>query len=424
MKKRFILAIAAVALMAVSCSMNETEEINIVTADAISLNPNTAVTRASISNLTTLRDDNNGFAVYADNGTSPSTWHTNIAGSNNHFHDGSKWNFKTQVAWPTAASEYPMTFLAFHPAQNQSNGIITNVTSTHPNVNLNVTVKPLASDQRDLLAGKNTAESKPSSGTLSMGFKHILSKVFFTVSNQFKGSANTTQDVYVLAIGFKNLHTTDVYNVRTGLWTTNTTGQNDYNYYNKFESQADAYTPVMFNSADKGKFYANTAEMDASYMMLLPQNPDRWDTYAGGDPESVQPPLTNDAYVRMLYRVEEKAAPANDDFIGYKSAVTHPNYDGSQAQADNYTGALYVMVGYSYDPAWLQGNGYQYDIPVPGSTGGRLINKNYFDDKGNETDLPVIDIEVPEVIIPGDDYIHLSPIVTPWDDLDGQILDR
>ena len=427
MNKRFFLAIAAVAMMAVSCSMNETEEINIVTSDAISLNPNTAVTRASISFLKTLQDDNNGFAVYADNGTNPSAWHTNIAGSNNHIYGGGKWNFLTQVVWPTAANDYPMTFLAYHPAKNQSNGVITDVTSGYPNVNLSVTVPSLASAQRDVLAGIKSTGSKPSSGTLSMGFKHILSKVFFTVTNQFKGNANNTQNVYVLAIGFKNLHTSDVFNVRTESWTGNTTGKSDYNYYNEFTPRGFNGTPYaekLFNGETKGKFYSNIAEMDASYMMLLPQDPDRWDTYNGGDPENVQPPLTDDALVRMLYRVEETAAPANPNFIGYKNANNHPDYDGSDLQKEGYTGALYVMVGYSYDPAWLQGNGYQYDIPIPGATGGRLIDKEYYDDKGNPTGLEVIDIEVPEVIIPSDDYIHLSPIVTPWNELDGQILDQ
>ena len=414
MNKKFFLAIAAVAITLVSCSQNDQEVVNIPTSDAISLNPSTAVTRASISFLSTLQGDNNGFAVYADNGASPSTWHDDIRGIN-HTYNAGKWNFTPPVKWPTEPEKYPMTFFAFFPTMANSNGVIQLVNGTHPNVKLSVEVPSDKSAQRDLLAGQSETASKPTTSILRMQFEHILSKVWFTVSNSFKGVANTTQNVYVQAIGFKNLQKTNDYDVREPEWLPNPAKNLEvYNYYNDFVGGSDVKSVVMFNSATvsagNGKFYTGTA-MDESYMMLLPHNAKVWNTTPS---TVVAPDNDNEAYVKMLYRVEE-TVPVNDDFIGYKSAVNHPQYDASNPDF-NYTGPLYVLVGFSYTSNWVEGNGYQYDIPVPGTTGGRLLEPVYYDEKGNPTHFEVEYIDVPDVILPDDDDIHLDPIVTKWDD--------
>ena len=412
MNKKIVFGALTLAIVAMSCSVNEMEDINITSSEAIALNPSTAVTRASITYLSTLQSDANGFVVYAENGASPSVWNDDIKGLNNHVFANGKWNFSPKVQWPANAADYPMTFFAYYP--QMPNDVITSVSATHPDVELNVTVPSDQSEQLDVLAGQNTANSKPASSVLSMNFQHILSKVFFSVSNSYKGSANTTQNAYVLAIGFNQLFNTNTYEVRTNLWGTPANTLEEYNYYNEFADlfgTSNTYTEMVFNSATQAKFYTGTT-FDASYLMLLPQSPTAWNT--SGNPTDVVAPSATEAYVRMWYRVEE-TSPANDDFIGYKSAKTHPDYAGSATETAGYEGPLYVLVGYSYNSTWIAGKGYQYDIPVPGTTGGRLLNKYYYDEQGHLTDLEVEYIDVPEVILPDDDDIHLNPIITDWD---------
>jgi hypothetical protein len=170
---------------------------------------------------------------------------------------------------------------------------------------------------------------------------------------------------------------------------------------------------LPFNKATEEVFYTSTStpEWNESFLMLLPQNPTKWNT--SGTPVVVAP--TTESYVQLVYRWENRdAIGAIIDEIGFSDASNHPDYADSQCEKDGYTGPLFVKVGYSYSPEWVKGKGYQYDIPIPGSTGGRLINNKLIDDKGNETDLTVPGISVPEVIIPSDDFIHLVPKVTEW----------
>jgi hypothetical protein len=425
MTKRFIFSVAAIAIMMVSCSQNEMQEVYVPSSDAITLDPSTLATRASIANLQTLQGDDDGFAVYAENGAPAIGWHAAIGGSNNHFYNvgTKKWNFKNPVQWPTEPTDYPMTFIAYYPTA--PNKVITEVKAVFPDVLLDIEIPVKSSEQLDVLAGEKGTNSKPATATISMGFHHVLSKVHFSVTNIYKGDKTNTQNAYVLAVGFCNLHTNNVYDIRKTEWSTPITDDLDnYSYYNDFVGLTgnEKYTEMLFKGADRGKFNSSAFVFANSFMMLLPQNPVKWDT---SDPEAVEDPTdTKEAYVKMLYRVEETAAPENLNFIGFHKASDHPNYDNSELAKTGYDGPLYVLVGYSYEPAWISGKGYEYNIPIPGSTGGRLLDKNYYDDQGNETDLEVEDIEVPEVIIPDDDYIHLSPIVTDWDDDDYDVLDQ
>jgi hypothetical protein len=426
MTKRFFFATAAIALMMVSCSQNEEVVTNVTTSNAITLDPTTAATRASIANLNTLRGDNNGFGVYAENGDPAIGWHVDINGANNHFFDNTKgkWNFKSPVLWPdmvTAPEMYPMTFIAYYPTNSK---VISDVIDDFSDVKLEITVPPSSSDQEDVLAGESTALSKPSSATLNMGFHHVLSKVHFTVANIYKGNPTTTQKAFVLAVGFDQLHSTNVYDIRNKSWGTVTDDLDAYNYYNTFEPDVVPHGEKLFQGATlstPGKFYTTTPTFEESFMMLLPQDPKTWDTTT--DPDNVTAPGFDEAYVRMYYRVEE-TVPYNPNFIGFQKASDHPGYEYSELKDKGYDGPLYVKVGYSYDSKWISGRGYNYIIPIPGSTGGRLLDNVYYDEDGNETDLEVEDNDVPEVIIPDDDYIHLSPIVTDWDDDNADIIEQ
>jgi len=428
MNKKIIMAALSLTIAAASCTQNEVEEINVPTSETIALNPSTATTRATSLVLESLQNDNNGFAVYATGGTNPTQWYSNggaqvINGTNNHYWESTttpnQWQFKTQVPWPAANStSYPMNFYAFYPTA--PNAAVVSLSNTVTNLAANVSIPLDVKAQVDMLAGKNSTPNRPLSGNLYMDFKHILSKVNFTVSNMY-GPNNTTpvqnytQNAYVLALGFANLYQQGRYDYIGGSWNTPSGTRVDYNYYNSFAglSGTAKYSEKMFNSATNSSFMTSASVVDSN-LMLLPQNPQVWNTNSAV--ATVVAPTTNDAYVKMLYRLED-TNPLENDLIGFKSAVTHKSYSGSALEAKGYTGPLYVLAGYTYMQNWVPGKGYTYNIPIPGATGGRLIDEYLYDDQANRTDLKVPGGNVPGEIIGGDGYIHLDPIVSNWDEI-------
>ena len=406
MNKKTFFAAMTLALMAVSCTQNEVEDVNIVSSDAIALNPSTAVTRASIWTLDTLKNDGSGFVVYATNGSTPTGWNTDINGKNNHQWkpSESKWGFANSVNWPSTPADYPMTFYAYYPSVAKN--VISDV-SNFPNVLLKVTIPRDKTEQRDLLAGKGATNNKPASGSLAMGFNHILSKVNFTVTNSVAG-----QEAFIQALGFVNLKDTCTYNVVTPAWGSQDikATRDTFDYFNAFTPSATAYTSKTFKNVTNASFFAAS---DNANLMLLPQAHTSWNT----DPAvaTVVPPVKSDSYVRMLYRVED---PTNPDYIGFKNATSHSAYTANTMPIPGYTGPLFVLVGYSYSSTtdWNAGKGYIYNIPVPGTTGGRLLDEYLYDDHGNKTILKVPGGSVPGVIISSDDEIRLDPTVNAWDD--------
>ena len=128
----------------------------------------------------------------------------------------------------------------------------------------------------------------------------------------------------------------------------------------------------------------------------------------------------------MVYRLTYQG----HDYIGYSQAQNHPGFLGSDLQAGGYpaTGPLFVKVGYPFDLQWIAGSGYTYYIALNGddtTTGGYLIDQNYYDRSGNRTDLVVGDNDgdgdpespvVPDPVITNGSDIHLVPIVSDWDE--------
>ena len=410
MNKKIVLAALTFATMAISCSQNELVEVNIPTSDAIALNPSTAVTRATVLTLDSLKRPG-GFVVYAESGTSPSAWYNNgtqaIDGTNNHVWDApaSKWGFQTAVPWPISnPSAYPMTFYAFYPALPNAAG---SLKDAFPTLTIDVTIPKDVKKQVDLLAGKSSTSSKPTSGSLVMSFRHILSKVNFAVANiDTNGVATSSQNAHVLALGFVNLYKDNVYDYKTATWNTLSPLQmrEAFNYYNAFVSSYPVpYVPRVFNNAqDPEKFFIGAD----SNLMLLPQNPTVWNTTAN----PVLAPAANEAYVALIYRIEEFD---NDDYIGFKHASSHSGYATSFLQTEGYDGPLFVKVGYAYNSNWSMGKSYLYNIPLPGETGGRLLSGYLYDEYGRETDLKAPG-EVGEVVISKEANIILQPVVSDW----------
>ena len=416
MTKRFIFSVAAIAIMLVSCSQNDMEVVNVTTSDAISLNPNTAITRALIADYDMLKDDKKGFAVFAtvDNQTG---WYPTINGLNNHWlKDDGKWGFKSTVTWPATGS-YPMDFYAFYPAEDDA---ITRSNVSYPNIKLDIDITTDVEKQIDILSTHGTANSKPATSSLGLTFKHILSKINFSVTNKDGNDVlipATEQKAFIQAVGFANLYSTNSFDVKDQVWDANLSVFKPYNYYNEFVplTGTDKYTSIEFSGANNAPFYTGN-EAKEKHLMLLPQEPTVW-VPATQSPYNL--PNPNDAYVQVWYRLEKSDDP---NYIGFRSAEDHPAYEDSQAKIDGYKGPLFVKAGYTYVSKWVDGKGYLYELPMPGKGGGRLLNKYLYDDQGNETDLELPGGEEGGTIITDDDEIHLIPTVVDWDNLSNENL--
>ena len=418
MNKRFFSVIAAIALLAVSCSRNEVEMINTTDADAISLHASTAATRATITKVDNLES---GFSVWATTGSAPTDWYSEIQGET-HKLAGTKWTFfPDQIKWPTASSDYPMTFYAYYPIQGYS-WIVTD--DDDFKLTLEVTVPKPAAEQKDIVSSTATTNVKPATGNLTMTFRHILSKVHFTINNSYGVYSGFDEHVFVQAVGFKHVNSQNVFNVKNQTW--GTPGMlTDYIYYGAFfDSPANpgavVLPPYEFNSlfdpaSPKATFYVPTsADM---FLMLVPQDPTVWNPTAT-TPSS---PPNGTAYVQLVYRWEKfnQNPPVSLlDKIGYRYASMHPDWKNSVYSDDSsplyYDGPLYVKVGYPYAATWVEGKGYQYNIVVPGKSGGYLITDKLIDNKGNEIDLKVPGVNVNDPILGDDEFIHLIPTVTDW----------
>ena len=394
--------------------MNETEVINVPTSDAIALNPSTAVTRASITTKTNLQDN---FQVYATSGMFPTGWYSDgnasISGSNHHYLDGNKWDFRSPVKWPKVEEKekYPMFFYAFYPTT--PNSVFQAVTTDHTNLSLDVTIPQEVGSQVDIVATVATVTAKPATSNLTLTFHHILSKVNFAVTNTYTEPGDIA---YVQAVGFVNINSKNTYDVMTQTWATTYNTPLNYNYFQSFVEDGISGQVVMNGKpfdkdADKERFFDGNSvpTLAGANLMLLPQTPNLWKVTVG--PEDTARPGNGESYVRVMYRYEHHQDP---NFIGFFNAQEHPGIENSITHK-TYEGPLYVYAVFTYDGDWVKGQGFLYNIPLPGDGGGRLYDDHYYDKFGNRTDLKVPFGEIDKPIIASDDFIHLVPIVTDWE---------
>ena len=322
-----------------------------------------------------MKNDPAGFAVYAH--TAGATgWYNDgvesIDGTNNHVFQNNGWGFSSTVLWPVTG--YPMAFMAYYPDSAVSK-VITSVNSVVPpstTLILGISIPASKDEQEDVLIARDTAKTgKPVEGQMSLRFRHILSKVNFTVTNTVSG-----QTAYVLAVGFCNLFSKNTFNAANDNWNVLSSGVSPidtFDYYHAFKplSGTEVYTPTIFTGADKASFFAGTAD-ETKHLILLPQRPVTWDITG----TSISAPGANEAYIRMLYRLVN----ATVDIVGFATAALHDDY-----VTGDYAGPLYVLVGFSFDAIWESGGSYQYDIPIPGTGGGILLDTYYYDNQGAPT---------------------------------------
>jgi len=442
-----IFGIAAIAaLMLAGCAKNEVNSVNVPNTDAIHLTTNTS--RAAINYLDNMQGDPAGFKCYC---TSNGDWYSDGAntldGSIPHICGSTTtdiWDFAPQVKWPTNAGDYPLNFYAWYPfapaglMDNSSAPAVTfdfevleSVDANDPDPTI-ISRAVVPTTQVDLLSGKSFTNAKPASANLSMTFNHILSKINFGII------ADEGYTAYVQSVGVANVAKTGTYDVVSqGNWTGASISDfaYSYSYYNgalgaiaqEFAGQAGN---APSNAASVAvPFYANPST-NSNHLMLMPQDPtsNMW-TLPGApiDPDPSGAPKTK-TYIYLFYRCETTSpsfSTPNPNFIGYADASQHPDYAGIDAAHAGYTGPLFVKVGYPYTGAWNKGYGYIYNIELPGTSGGYLIDENFYDENGDPTNLEVGPTpedpgghypDVPQPILNNDEYIHLIPVVTGWDD--------
>ena len=409
--KKFVLGLAAMALIFASCSKDEVTGVNDQNPDVIGFFSSTS--RATINNLAALQSDASGFKVFGTSGSSPSAWYANVAGSNYGF-ASSAWGWKTTNAtWPTVVADYPMNFYAMYPATHAS--VV--LSSTYPTVSGAVTIPAAASAQADLLAATASTTTKPGDGKLALTFKHILSKVNFGIIAGYEKS------VIVQTIGVKNVSSKGTYNYVTGAWSAIGTDA-------AFDYFRNTTTPFNVTGSDAAEtaatpIYTGGAAASAN-LMLMPQTHTTWNKST----------TVANSYVELIYRLTATGLPNS---IGYTNATNYlTDYTGYVDGTDtwgSYTGIstggtpygakpLFIKVGFPMDATsftWASGKGYTYNIGLGtlGSCNGFYTDDTYYDENGDDTGIPIIGPDGTPVE-PGDpvsdDILHFLVNVTDWDD--------
>jgi hypothetical protein len=406
MKKIFVSAVATLFVLA-GCSGNKSPEAGNSSADYLSLDA--TATRAAIVNVSTLQTDMAGFKVYGTAADAPDVWYNGgsgqvIDGTNNHvFGTDSQWNFVTRVKWPSSATAYPMNFYACYPASPAG---LYMTSETPDNLTGTYTVQPTAAAQVDFLAAHAaTGAVKPANDMLNITFKHLLSKVDygFHVENDY--------EAHVQAVVVENVANERVYDFINENWTTAsepTAAQcnNSYLYSGLLDGGQTAINGSVLTFTGNGNNTPIYTAADNAGLMLMPQNISAQTWVPNSDVPGSK------SHVRVVYRLQKSEEP---DYIGYADATRHPDYAGSQAETDNYTGALYIVVGYPFTLDWEAGKGYTYNIVLPGETGGILLEDTFFDENGRPTTLEVPNLDPGDMML-GDGYIHLIPEVEDWND--------
>lgn len=433
--KKTILGVAVIALMA-ACSTNEVIDTG-HNAGTIGLGASTS--RAEIATVDDLKQTPNGsvggFTVWATSAAAADLWYADgdahaINGIRHSYgaNEAGVWDFDPQVKWP--ATGYPMNFYGIYPNPVAPGAVAASGTGLVPGLNLAIdqttqkvtgtfTVQALAADQIDLLGAKATANIRPATDNLSMTFRHLLSKINFTmtVSDDYR--------VHVQGLAVNNVGNQGTYTFTgTPGWTTvPSTYTADYLYRGMI--YADGSNTGNASILSESTYGYNTgdandlADATNKSLMLMPQ-PDvtaqTWTPSAGNGPGAA-------TYISMVYRMNY----GDEDLVGYTDATKHQKYPGSALEASGYgDNPLYVKVGFPFTLDWDMQKGYTYNLIMPGTTGGLLIDQYYYDNKGNRTDLIVGDFDgdglpgpgpiVPEPVLGGDEYIHLIPIVSEWTD--------
>ncbi len=404
------------ALLVVGCAKDNVQGNHSPASDYVGFS--VSATRAASANSTTIRNDPSGFRVWATSGNAPSAWYNDgtnpIDGTRNYICTDGKWGFANPVKWPERDG-YPMRFYALYPAAPAGIGTITESFSSGATLSAEYTVQPTAAEQTDLLSVSVTTTAKPSSGTVSLTFRHILSQVDFGVI------AGKGVDVEIQSVDLVNAATTSTYDLIAGEWTAPVTGNASYAY---FGGIADGNMPVwpgdlsvVADDQTPNPIYAGSDATD-KHLMLMPQTTTSWIPVGGSAPTA-----ESGAYIVVTYRMSSgngTNGTGNPREAGFADATEHPD------NAGGVTGPLFVRVGFPL-PAdnagkfvWKAGKSYIYHLGLGtyDSCNGYILDENYYDSNGIRTNLQLVEVRdegkhigdklqdgIPRVSVAIDDWI-------------------
>ena len=389
MKMKTMLGLTIVALMLVkmlaSCSKDVVSSVTTGNPNAIGFEMSTGKTRATVNGLVNLQNDENGFGVYATNkGATANLFIDNKA----YRYDG-VWKWAgTPIAWPSDDADYPVNFYAYYPKD------IVTLTET---LEANYTIAATPAAQEDFMAAnKKDVMYRPVSGNVNLAFKHILSKI------DFKIVTGTNVTAVVQSIAVKNVGNEGTFNFAGLSWTAAPASfPASYN----FMAPAPAATQ-QFEGTTTGALVTGSS----GSLMLRPQNLEGrgWDKTIAN--------LNNLSYIEVVYRIYDAEGK---DLVGYSHASDHPEYEGSECESNGYDGPLFVKVGYPLPTNWLMGKAYIYNIflGTSDSSGGNLIDPDFKDEDGDDTDLPVVGLDPEDPIIDTSKPIGFIVDVDDWDEL-------
>jgi hypothetical protein len=405
-----------VGMLPTSCAVDKITEEVVSHPDYIGFSSTT--TRASGVDLSTMQNDVSGFRVYATGGSYPLDWysdvdHNRIDGTNNYRYSFNQWVFDNPVKWSSAASNYPMSFYAYYPLLPAGLSVTGNFVS---GVELtgDYTVQGVGS-QVDLLAAKATAASKPASGKLTLTFNHILSKINFGIIAG-TGTAPVIQSLQVVNVGDKR-----TYDFAGANWVSTpqaVTGNASYYYFGAPGGAVIAtFTPPV---RDESTANPISTGIHNKHLMLMPQTSASWKPQSG-----TAPVATSGGYISMTYRMSTGNGTngiGNPREVGFADAKQHPDYATS---GGGITGPLYVKAGFPLPATagnftWEKGRSYLYNIVLGahGSCNGYILDENYYDEKGERTNLKLVEVGNENKKIGDklqDGVIHVILDVDNWD---------
>lgn len=360
--KKVLMGLAATSLIFAGCSKNELTDVNSANPDLIGFDMNTGKTKASDNKLSSLEGDAGGIKIFATN-TGAST---QFIDNKVYKFDNGNWIWESgDIQWPSTEEEYPINFYAYYPA-NSVPKLTTILTWEYM-------IPSTSAEQVDYLVANNlNIITRPASSKVDLNFKHILSKVNFSV---YAGNATT---VMVQSIGIKKVANKKMFNFSDLTW-------EEQNWANQ-----GSYVYTSYEKTTENTFIGSSTTAVTTIggsLMLMPQSITAW--MNPGVATWNEASLEKGAYIESIYRIVETPANNGKDVIGFDDATKHPLYG---TLGGKVTGALFVKVAYPLDGTWTMGKAYNYVINLgnPDSSGGILIDNNFYDENGVRTDLPVI----------------------------------
>lgn len=253
MKKILFAALAALAIT--SCSQNEEIEAPAQKA-AMEFNGIVGKTsRASIEDLSTLKNNATGFYVYAYNiGTGTASTEKPIFEKEAIKWNNPKWESDQTYYWP---ANDKVAFYAYFSPKTIITSLENNTTKTYPQI-AGYTVPTSTSNQEDLLVAKIASQDKVTP-KVTFQFNHALSQINFSIKPNTLGSSDLLYTIKEITIS--GVYNKGTYDFETSQWTPVTESTESYVY-----SISSTQNTVAGDA---------TAEVDIKnddeLMMLLPQ---------------------------------------------------------------------------------------------------------------------------------------------------------